>query len=191
MYKRFHLIVMAFVPVLASLASPAVGQNVQDSHEIPGCGAALCEEVTVLVTALDTVFRHENSCGATPPFVLRTLHLAPYTVFPGSRASSAGERLGLPLSPPVMHIEHLGPDFLHRYWSDIRVVDSASVVNGAVPESACLFVFSPVTWLGRDSVRVIVAQSREQPSSITQWFVFLDRRRQGWRVVKLEAGFRS
>lgn len=182
--------------VLTSLAifRPAFGQaDAPQRREVPGCAAAMCEEATALVVALDTLLRHEPVpiCGNRPPFILRTLHLAPFTelsdVMAGRQRRRRG-RAGIPTSPAVMRLEDFQSNPFRRYWSDIRIVDASEARRGAIPSDACLFVFSPVTWLGEDKARLIVAESREDPDYGAQWFVFLERRRAKWVVTRIETG---
>lgn len=172
----------------ALTAAPVAAQN--GERVVPGCAAAVCEEGTAIVAALDTLLRSESACADGPPFVLETMHLAPYTAFSDAITHQSPRHVGLPSSPAVMRVQDLYTPF-RRYWNAVRIVSAAEVEQGAVPASSCLFVFSPVTWLGPDTVRIIVARTRETPRLEAQLFVFLERRRDGWRAMRVERGMQS
>lgn len=184
---------VAILSLLIALPTRSIAQQkpADQRRQVPGCRAALCADESALVTALDTLLRHESPCADATPFVLRTLHVAPFTHVGDAVMGRTPTRLGLPTSPAVLRMEDFGGNPFRRYWSAIRIVDSVAVRRGDVPANACLFVFSPVTWLGEDLVRVIVVESRERPAHIAQRFVFLAREAERWRVIRIETGMQS
>jgi hypothetical protein len=188
MLKAALSICLSLVAFMAC-GKTAASQSVRRS--VPPCAAAVCEEQSAFIAALDTLSRHEAICGDAPPAVLRTLHLAPYTAWGDAVLGKGNGRLGIPTSPVVMRMEDVRFNTFQGYWPAVRIVDTSEVSAGAVPPNACLFVFAPVTWLGEDQVRVTVAESRERPAHLAQRFVFLRRTKDGWFVTKVETGARS
>lgn len=189
---RFAPLVVGAATLLACSRSGAQSVAGQSSNRsVPECAAAMCEEETALVTALDTLLRHERVCRDAPPAVLHTLHWAPFTHLEDEIAGRALGRIGLPSSPVAMSLGQAGRRAFERYWSDISIVEAGQVARGSIPRHACLIVFAPVTWQGVDRVRVMMTDSREVPRHIAQRFIFLVRRGNRWLVERLETGLRS
>lgn len=181
---------VVFLLAVSGAALPAQGSAQAGPMGIPPCAAALCEEANALTVVLDTLWRGAPECGEAAPSVLETLHLAPFTA--GSDAlRGRASQIGIPSSPAVMRVDHLGLEPFRRYWSEVKVVTPQQVRRGAAGVRNCLFVFAPVAWLGPDSARVVVARSRQQPFHIVQQFVYLERRDNRWFVQKIEAGLQS
>lgn len=175
-----------------ALAIPATvtAQPANSGRQVPACAAAVCEEEAAMVAALDSLLRHDRRCDASPPVLLRTLHLAPFTGF-GDGIAGRQTRFGVPTSPAVARIDDAGGGMIRRYWDAIRIVSAADLEAAELPAGTCLVVFSPITWLGPDTVRFIVSQVTDQPRDIAQRFVFLERRGSRWAVSRLETGFQS
>lgn len=184
-----HLFLICMVFPVSLLGQ--VTRTDSSGRNIPGCAKERCLEGLALVTSLDTLLRMTPSCEATPPAVLRSLHLAPYTEVGEIIVGGEPNRWGLPSSPAVLRIENLNVDYIARYWPDIRVVEAGDVERGALASGTCLFVFSPATWLGRDSIRIIVSEVRQQPFRRVQRFIFLRREPDGWIVTEVETGMQS
>jgi hypothetical protein len=178
--------------VAAGQDEAVVGQN---GRQIPPCSATVCEVRTIYVTALDTLLRHTSECSAAPPRVLRSIHLAPFTDLADAIAGERTRRVGIPSSPVVMRMEDVMVNPFRLYWDAIKIIDADAVTVETVPENACLLVFSPVTWLGEDRVRVEIVESRSGSSShrlhIAQRYVFLVRDKGRWTVEKVETGMQS
>jgi hypothetical protein len=185
---------LALLMIAGSLLAPrAFAQKpaADGPRAFPGCAAAMCEDGAALVAALDTLLRMTPSCGERPPAVLRTLHLAPYTEHGDVIRRKDPDPHGLPSSPAVGRIEDVVHSSLRNYWPAIRIVDASDVRRGVLAADVCLFVFSPVTWMGEDRVRIIVSEVREQPVHGAQRFVFPRRERNAWRVTRVETGMQS
>ena len=188
---------MLYSTILASFLFATLG-NCQSKQSIgpgpvPSCAAAMCQDQAALVTVLDTVWRGTSDCVG-PPFVLRTLHAVAFSA--GAPRVDGSPLLipFLPRSPVLMRMEDfadIGGNPFRRYWREVRIVDTVEALSGAVPSGACLFAFSPVVWMGMDSVRVEVVELRHGPARVTQRFVFLLRRSNRWKVTRVEVGMQS
>jgi hypothetical protein len=192
---RHQILVTALALAAVSIVGAArlVGQGVgaRTPRQVPVCEAAVCDEGAALITALDTLSRNSSECQAGPPVVLRTLHSAPITHLGDVRAGRSGNQLNLPSSPVLSRMEDIGLMSFRRYWDQVRIVDSSEVRSGAVPPTSCLFIFSPLSWLGPDQGRIIVGELRPSIGYFAQRFIFLRRRPGGWRVARVETGLQS
>lgn len=171
----------------AFVSSQARASDAQ-SDEIPGCAAAVCEDITVLTVSLDTLLKHTPTCGARPPAVLLTMYLAPHTSFGDFIAGRTPAHEGLPTSPPVMRLDDLDGAPFRRYRNDVQVLDTTAVMSGRVLPDQCLYVFSPVTWMGTTTARVIVSEYRDSPRLRAQRFVFAKKHDDRWVASRVETG---
>lgn len=144
------------------------------------CAAASCEDVTALVTALDTVLRASSECSGQGVVIEANLYWDPYAF---DEESGREER---PSYPTIGKWGNRGRFALRIYSSRVSLIDLRRATS--VRRAACLMVFSPPTWLGPDSARVVVALLGSKPQERVEWYVFLSRSKVGWDVDRVEAG---
>jgi len=171
---------------LAAIAIVAIGgaASGQVSSEARGtirpCGAASCEDVSALVTALDTVLRASSECAGRRAVVEASLYWDPFAFDEGS------EREEVPSYPAIGEWGERGSFTLRIYSPLISLVDLRRAT--AARRADCLMVFSPPTWLGPDNVRVSVALLGSEPQDRVEWYVFLSRSKAAWDVDRVEVG---
>ena len=178
--RTLKLAIGAFA--LAAL-NPAAMAGQQAS--LPPCNAPACEDLVVILTALDSLLRRPNHlpCALHPPRVLRTLHLDPF------RDLNSGT-----LSTPVARFDFFAVSQIERTWPGALVVDSAEAVDPSrttLRAGGCLYVVAPVVWQGSDRGRVQLA---EYPLSVNfgaQFFVVVARRDSTWRVTTIQVGLQN
>jgi hypothetical protein len=182
------ILLMAICGALVSQPAAAQETDAMEGRLIPGCGTTVCEEETQWITALDTLLRSNPECSEIAPAVLRTVHITPYTGFADAAIGRRTTHLIIPASPPVMHVDDVLPRPFLRYWNEIEVIDAEQIHRGELGRR-CLYVFSPVLWLGERLVRVSVAEAREEPFQVRSLkYVFLQKQGTRWKVVRVEVG---
>lgn len=144
------------------------------------CAAASCEDVSALVSALDTVLRANSECSGQHVLIEENLYWDPYAF-----DEESGREEGLAY-PAIGKWGNRGSLALRIYSSRISLIDLRRAANAR--RAACSMVFSPPTWLGPDSARVIVALLGSEPQQRVEWYVFLSRSKVGWDVDRVEAG---
>jgi hypothetical protein len=177
-----HFSDLSILVVTVVVAATPVGNSLQAQERpvSPWCSAAFCEEGAIYVAAIDSMLgRTGPPCTEQPPRVLSTIHIAPF------------RRLDGEVSPPIALYTDTDPGMLRRRWPDAQVVDSAAVVDSTgrylVP-GGCLYVLSPIDWLSRDIVRLQLAQYTKTIDLGAQYFILLERGREGWGVVRIDVG---
>jgi hypothetical protein len=132
------------------------------------------------VTALDTVLRASNECAGHQVLIAASLYWDPYAFDEGS----GGEEH--PSYPVIGRWGDRGRLALRVYSPRVILIDLRLKTHMRRPR--CLMVFSPPTWLGPDSARIIVAVLGSDPGERIEWYVFLSRSKTTWKVYRVEVG---
>ncbi len=175
--------------VWATAFTPVEGEA-QSAGSMFRCGAANCEEASIVVTAIDAALKASDFCAARPARVLASLYPAPYTEF-GDGVRGRTERFGVPSSPSTLRLEDIGILKDGALGQSLTIVDTTRVLRDAGSVEGCLLVASPPSFRGADLARVIVAVSDAKNGRFIQRFVFLQRQGDSWIVVRQEIGYRS
>jgi hypothetical protein len=185
MNRPWHWLSASGALWFCGLAMPLDAQVSTSTGRVPGCAKEFCQEMILYATALDSLLTF-TGCRSQPAVVLRTLHSAPYS----RRDARSGRSLLEPQSPVLGRIDD-GPDPFRQFGQRVRIVDLSEIHTERLARSACIFVFSPVTWLGESLARIIVLEVQPPGSVFYERYIYLRRENGSWTITLIEAGMVS
>ena len=181
--------VLVSLALLGTMSCAATRASAQARGASAACNAAMCEDESAVIAAVEAALEATKFCENVPLFVLATLHPAPYTAF-NDAVRARALRNGLPSSPATLRLEDIGIVSTRRFGLAVTIVDSLEVIQRPA-ERGCLVVASPPEARAGGETRVVVGITDFGRGQAVQRFIFLRRDGAYWKVSRHEVGYQS
>ena len=167
------------------VAGTELGAQTGTSGErVPRCAKEFCQEMVIYATAFDSLLSL-SECRSRPVAIVRNLYSAPFSY----RDTRRGSSLLDPRSPVLGRIDD-GPNPFRQFGPRVRIVDVQEFDASSLTRE-CVFIFSPVAWMGESMVRIIVLEVQPPGTVFYERYIYLRRVGGRWTISLLEAGMVS